>query len=75
MMFARVVFPNPGGPNSRTWSNASPRLLEASIYNFKLSTSFFCPMNSSNLDGRNDFSIAISSSNGVGSVMWISVMN
>ena len=69
IIFARVVLPKPGGPNRSTWSNASPRLLEASIYNFILSTSFSCPINSSNLDGRNDLSSVISSSNGAGSVM------
>jgi len=39
----KVVFPNPGGPNNNTWSNASFLAFAALIYIDRLSLNFFCP--------------------------------
>ena len=46
---ANVVFPKPGGPESKTWSIASTRPLAASIKTDRLSHTFFCPTNSPKL--------------------------
>ena len=34
IIFASVVFPNPGGPYNKTWSNGSLLFFAASIYTF-----------------------------------------
>jgi hypothetical protein len=44
MTWARLVFPTPGGPNSRTWSRASPRDRAASIATFRLAITGPWPM-------------------------------
>jgi len=44
IIVARVVFPSPGGPYNNTWSSASPLAFAASIYIFKFSFAFSCPI-------------------------------
>ena len=56
MMFDSVVFPNPGGPCSNTWSSASLRIRAAMTNTFRFSTTFACPLKSRNESGRNTFS-------------------
>ena len=60
IMFASVVFPNPGGPWSRTWSSDSPRIFAAATKIFRFSTTFCCPEKSSNVSGRSCFSNSLS---------------
>src|SRR6185312_6722428 len=63
-MDASVVFPSPGGPYSKTWSNASPRDLAASIATAKFSLTLDWPMNSPSRCGRSFSSNEESSSTG-----------
>ena len=56
MMYASVVLPRPGGPESMTWSSASPRWSAAVMKTRRLSLIFCCPMNSSSDWGRSAFS-------------------
>ena len=51
IIYAKVVFPKPGGPDRITWSSASPRCLAAFMNTFKLSMAFCWPMNSSMDEG------------------------
>ena len=60
IMFERVVFPSPGGPCSRTWSRASPRILAALTKILRFSTILLWPLKSSNSNGRNCLSISFS---------------
>src|SRR5882757_1434720 len=62
MMVASVVFPSPGGPNSSTWSRASPRVFAASSAIASCSFAFVCPINSASRVGRSFNSNAASSS-------------
>src|SRR5882757_1148683 len=62
MMVASVVFPSPGGPNSSTWSRASPRVFAASSAIASCSFAFVCPINSLSRVGRSFNSNAASSS-------------
>src|SRR5580692_6893225 len=62
MIVASVVFPSPGGPNSSTWSSASPRDLAASSAIASCSFAFVCPINSASRVGRSFSSNAASSS-------------
>ncbi|MCG3774503.1 MAG: hypothetical protein JW395_1326 [Nitrospira sp.] len=52
MIEASVVFPNPGGPYSNTWSIASPRCRAASIAIARFSFTFACPAKSASRCGR-----------------------
>ena len=45
---ASVVFPNPGGPCSKTWSKGSPRCFAACTKMAKFSTTAGCPAKSAN---------------------------
>ena len=47
IIFESVVFPSPGGPYNKTWSNASPLFFAASIYTFIFSFTLSCPIYSS----------------------------
>src|SRR5258708_966767 len=60
MMWASVVFPSPGGPNSSTWSRDSPRFLAASMKICNWPRIFSWPMYSSNCLGRRALSSASS---------------
>ena len=62
MIVASVVLPSPGGPNSSTWSSASPRDFAASSAIASCSFAFVCPMNSLSRVGRSFSSNAASSS-------------
>ncbi|CFW47475.1 Uncharacterised protein [Bordetella pertussis] len=57
MMCARVVLPRPGGPNSRTWSSASPRLRAAAMKISSCSRARCWPTYSSSALGRRARSI------------------
>src|SRR5262245_38013106 len=59
---ARLVLPTPGGPNSSTWSSASPRLLAASIATLRFAITWGWPTYSSRRRGRSDWSKPRSSS-------------
>ena len=48
----QVVLPKPGGPDSRTWSNGSPRPRAASMATERFCTTLPCPVNSRNRPGR-----------------------
>src|SRR6266508_674650 len=61
MMVASVVFPNPGGPDSRTWSSGSRRWRAASTEMRRLSTAARCPTYSSSRWGRSCRSTCVSS--------------
>src|SRR6267154_1256980 len=61
-MVASVVFPSPGGPNSSTWSRASPRDFAASSAIASCSFAFVCPINSASRVGLSFNSNAASSS-------------
>ena len=50
-MLARVVFPRPGGPCTRTWSRASPRAMVAVMAMIRLRRASACPTNSSRVLG------------------------
>src|SRR5471032_193130 len=60
MMWARVVLPRPGGPNSKVWSSASLRWRAAVIKISSWSRIFSCPTYSSSCLGRKARSIASS---------------
>src|SRR5665213_3602174 len=62
MIVASVVLPNPGGPNSNTWSSASPRALAAASAMASCSFAFSWPMNSARRLGRSFSSTTSSSS-------------
>ena len=51
-IWARVVLPRPGGPNSSTWSSASPRARAASMNTFRLALACAWPTNSARVCGR-----------------------
>ena len=46
MRWAKVVFPNPGGPCNKTWSKASPRPKAAATKTLRLSMTLSCPAKS-----------------------------
>ena len=69
MICARVVLPRPGGPYSRTWSRASPRLRAASRAIAMFSLTRFWPMYSSRRLGRTLASMRASSSQGAPETM------
>src|SRR5581483_4839672 len=52
MIWASVVLPRPGGPNSSTWSSASPRLRAASMKTERLPLAWAWPTNSLSVWGR-----------------------
>ena len=60
MMCASVVLPRPGGPNSSTWSSASPRLRAAPMKISSCSRALAWPTYSSQRLGRSARSIASS---------------
>ena len=61
MMCASVVFPRPGGPNSRTWSSDSLRRLCAAWMKISSCSRIFCwPTKSASRFGRKARSIASS---------------
>jgi hypothetical protein len=60
MMWASVVLPRPGGPNSRVWSSASRRLRAAEMKISSWSRIFDWPTYSSRCLGRKARSIASS---------------
>src|SRR5262249_39832691 len=60
MMWASVVLPSPGGPNSSTWSRASLRLRAASMKICNWPRIFSWPMYSSSCLGRRALSSASS---------------
>ena len=60
MMFDSVVLPNPGGPCSSVWSSGSPRYFAASTNTRRFSTTFCCPLKSSNCRGLSAFSNSFS---------------
>ena len=60
MMYASVVLPNPGGPESSTWSSVSWRRCAAVMNTRRLSLILSCPMKSSSLRGRSAFSMSSS---------------
>src|SRR4051794_26270236 len=70
-MCARLVFPRPGGPTSRTWSRASSRAFAAvrAIASWSLMRS--CPTNSARRRGRSDCSSSSSSGAPAGARNWV----
>src|SRR5882762_5615083 len=54
MMCASVVLPSPGGPNSSTWSSASPRARAAWMKISSWPRIFSCPTYSARLPGRSE---------------------
>src|SRR3954468_745408 len=54
MIWASVVFPRPGGPNSSTWSSASARLFAASTKISSCPRTLSCPTYSARGGGRSD---------------------
>ena len=54
MMYARLVFPSPGGPTSSTWSSASPRVIAAVSTTSSCAFSRSCPTNSARCRGRSE---------------------
>src|SRR5689334_439084 len=54
MMCASVVLPRPGGPNSSTWSSASPRLRAAWMKISSCPRTFSWPTYSASVPGRNE---------------------
>ena len=59
-IWARVVLPRPGGPNSSTWSSASPRPRAASMKTLRLALACSWPTNSARVWGRSALSVAAS---------------
>src|SRR5690606_17025450 len=57
-IWAKVVFPSPGGPWKRVWSKASPRWFAAWTKIFRFSNTWACPVKSSKLMGRSTLSIS-----------------
>ena len=55
-IFASVVFPNPGGPYNKTWSNGCSLFLAASIHIFIFSFTLSCPIYSFKNFGLNESS-------------------
>ena len=60
MMWLSVVLPRPGGPNSSTWSIASPRMRAAPMKISSCSRAFAWPTYSARPFGRSARSIASS---------------
>ena len=60
MIMAKVVLPNPGGPESRTWSGVPPRLRAAASTRPSWSATRFWPWNSARALGRRATSSAFS---------------
>src|SRR6267143_2133298 len=54
MMCASVVLPSPGGPNSSTWSSASPRARAAWMKISSWPRIFSCPTYSARVPGRSE---------------------
>src|SRR6266513_4340498 len=54
MMCASVVLPSPGGPNSSTWSSASPRARAAWMKISSWPRIFSCPTYSASVPGRSE---------------------
>src|SRR5580765_6818743 len=52
MIWARVVLPRPGGPNSSTWSRLSPRARAPSMKTLRLALACAWPTNSASVCGR-----------------------
>src|SRR5512145_594196 len=69
MMWASVVLPSPGGPESSTWSSGSFRFFAASMNVRRFDTICGCPMKSGSRFGRNDRSSLPSSTEAFGSRM------
>ena len=73
IMPASVVLPSPGGPYKSTWSSCSPRAFAASIYTFKFSFAFSCPIYSFKVFGRRESSVSLSASLKSGETMRFSL--